>query len=418
MADPWDLDLLRNFAVALFLGALVGIDRERRASAEPYFGGLRTYVLIALAGAVAQWLGAVAAMPALVLVGLAALALLLSASYLTTNRGEHVLGLTGEIAALVVYLVGAACTAGFPKLGAAIGITTAGLLAFKEPLHRVVRAVGPDDLTAGLKLLFATFVVLPLLPTDAVDPWGVIVPALLWQLVILTSGLSLAGYVAVRWIGERGGQILTGLFGGLLSSTALTLASARQSREEGASADTLGMTVLLAWSVMFVRVLVEVAIVHPPLLRQAAPPMAVMGVLAAVSAAVLGRRGVPAQGAAPVAAVNPFSLWEASKFAALFAVILVMLEIARTWLGPDALYAVAALAGTTDVDAITLSMAGLARDEIPGATAALAIVLATAANTVVKAGTAVIFGSRGLARRVVIAGGLLTAAGLATVLLV
>lgn len=398
MVPTLDVELVRNLAIALFIGALVGIDRERRAATVQTFGGIRTFMLIALAGAVATWLGPLIGMPWLVAAGLFALTALLVVAYV--GQSEAALGLTGEVAAVVVYLLGGVCAAGRPEVAVVLGVATSALLAFKDPLHRLVAQVGPEDLNAALKLLFATFIVLPLLPDRPVDPLGVLNPYKLWWLVVLISALSLLGYVAVRALGERRGMALTGIFGGLVSSTAVTMSSARRSREEGSSPDSLAMNIHLAWAVMFVRVIAEVAVVNRALLPSIAPPMAAMAAVSAGAAAWFGTRPDGERAGLAVPFKNPFSLWEAVKFGLLFAAVLVAVELGTMYVDERALYGIAALAGTTDVDAITLSVAELAKSSVSAAIATGAIVVAAASNTVVKTGITATMGSRPLAWRV------------------
>ncbi|MEQ1503221.1 MAG: DUF4010 domain-containing protein [Myxococcota bacterium] len=390
-----DPTLIRSFATAVFIGALVGVDRERRSTDQVVFGGLRTFVLIALAGACAAWLGATLGAPAaLVGIGLVGLTALLAVAYVAA--GAAGVGLTSEVAAIVVYLLGAACVAGQSSIAVVLGVTVSGLLAFKQPLHAWVRKLDQDDVGAALKLLFATFIVLPLLPDTPIDPWGAIVPYRVWWLVVLISGLSMLGYVAVRVVGERRGMLLTGLFGGLVSSTAVTMAAARRSVEPGASSAALAMSVLAAWAVMFVRVIVEVAVVNPAVVGAIAWPMGAMAVIAAIAAAWCGFRAP--DGETGLALRNPFSLWEASKFAALYTAVRLAVELGRQYLDDDVLYGLAALAGTTDVDAITLSMADLAGKDLAVGAALGAIVIAAAVNTAVKFGMVVGFGAPSLAR--------------------
>src|SRR5262249_3127627 len=151
-------------------------------------------------------------------------------------RAQASFGLTTEVAAVVVYLLGGTVVLGSPALAAALAIATATLLAFKAPLHTLVERIGRDDLVAGLQLLIATFIVLPVLPREPVGPWHALVPYRMWWLVILISTLSLVGYVATRALGSGRGIPLTGLFGGLVSSTAVSLDFARRSRESPGSA--------------------------------------------------------------------------------------------------------------------------------------------------------------------------------------
>jgi uncharacterized membrane protein (DUF4010 family) len=273
-------------------------------------------------------------------------------------------------------------------------------LAYKQPLHGLVERIGWDDLFAALRLLIATFIVLPLLPNRAVDPLGAINPYKLWLLVILISTLSLVGYVATRWVGERRGTALTGLTGGLVSSTAVTLSFARQSRDaqDRGGAQALAAGILLAWTVMFVRVVAEVLVVEPRLVPALLVPFGAMAATALVATGVLWFRGSHRSAAQQAPLRNPFRLIAAAKFAALFAAVLVVVKLAERYLPEAGLYPLAALAGLSDVDAITLSMAGFARESGHMATAGAAITIATITNTLVKGGMCVALGSAALRR--------------------
>jgi uncharacterized membrane protein (DUF4010 family) len=177
------------------------------------------------------------------------------AGYVVQARSKPgALGLTTEIAAVTVCLLGAACTTGYPEVALAGGIAVSAFLAYKEPLHGLVSKLGPDDIAAVVKLLATSFMVLPLLPLEPIDPWGALVPRSLWLLVILIAALSLVGYVATRALGPERGTAVPGLTGGLVSSTAVTLTFAKRSREEkGASDDALAAGTFLTWAVSFAR---------------------------------------------------------------------------------------------------------------------------------------------------------------------
>jgi uncharacterized membrane protein (DUF4010 family) len=254
-----------------------------------------------------------------------------------------------------------------------------------------------------------------------VDPWGAIEPYSVWLLVILIAGLSLVGYVATRALGPRRGAAVTGLAGGLVSSTAVTLAFARTSRRgEGGSEAALASGLLLAWGIMFVRVIVEVAVVHPPLVAPLLIPLGAMGgVTLALAGAQVARGGRGTDtGPDEVPLRNPFSLTSAIQFALFFAAVLVVVKLVQEHFPGEGYYVVAGLAGLTDVDAITLSMAGLGRDGGADArTGVAAIVIAALANTLVKAGMIVVLGGSGLRRRAVLATGAILLAGLAVIVL-
>jgi uncharacterized membrane protein (DUF4010 family) len=397
----------QSFGIALLIGALVGLEREKHRVEEGggELAGLRTFIVVAEIGAIAGWLSQAYGAPWMLGLAFAVVALVVVAGYVVAAQaGSTSLGLTTEMATLVVCLLGALTTLGHSTLAVGLGVVTAAVLAYKQSLHGLVARLGMDDVYAGVRLLIAAFIVLPLLPDRAVDPWGALNPASLWRLVLLISGLSLVGYVATRWLGERKGTALTGLTGGLVSSTAVTLSFAKQSREVGAAsaAQALAGGLLLAWAVMFVRVVIEVFVVNPALVPRVLPPFA--GMAAAASAWGLwlilrGLRGAESGGADSVPLKNPFSLTAAMKFAAFFALVLVVVQVAQAHFSDAGLYAVAALAGLTDVDAITLSMAEQARSG-DVTVAARAIVIAALTNTVTKAGMAALLGSPSLRRHV------------------
>lgn len=422
-----DVSLVRDFSIALLIGALVGIERERRQAQESPagFGGLRTFILMAEAGAVSAWLSLKLATPWIFVATLAAVAAAVVTAYVLESRvSADSLGLTTELAALAVTLLGGMVMYGFPEIAVALAIVTSAVLAFKQPLHALVGKLGTEDINAGLKLLVASFIVLPLLPDRPVDPWQALNPYKLWLLVVLISSLSLVGYVAVRWLGSARGTLVTGATGGLVSSTAVSLSFARQSRveESPSSGSALAAGILLAWVVMFARVVIEVAVVNPALVARVLVPFSVMAGAAGLVAVVLYRQGASSAGESrPGAAVplkNPFSLVAATKFGLVFAAVMLVVKLTQRYLPGGGLYLVAGLAGLTDVDAITLSMADFARQGGDPGTAVGAIAVAAVANTVVKCGLVASLGSRPLRRRMLMATLLILAAGIASLYLV
>ena len=423
---PTSLDprLVWGLASALIIGALVGIERERSKalSGNVGIGGLRTFILFSLIGAVAAWLSQTLGNAWIFVAAVAAVAALAVAGYVVQARVKpSAVGLTTETAAVGVCLLGGACTAGYTEMALAVGIAVSAVLAYKEPMHGLVAKLGSEDISAGVKLLAATFIVLPLLPSTAVDPWGVLKPRPLWTLVILIAALSLVGYVATRALGSQRGTAVTGFSGGLVSSTAVTLAFAKQSHEEGGKTDdALAGGLLLAWAVMGVRVVVLAAILFTPLVRPLLLPFGAMTVVTLGAAVVFLRRSRSEQPAAAgeVILKNPFSLTAAIKFGLLFAVVLIVVAGVERYFSGQGYYLVAALAGLPDVDAITLSMAGLARGGgIDVATTVGALVVAALANTLLKCGMVVATASRRLRRSMVTVTAALVVVGVAAILL-
>ncbi len=417
-----NLSLVWNFATALLIGALIGIERERNAQQqnEPVMAGLRTFTLYALLGALCGWLGLKFDSPWILAAGLLAASASTVAGYVLSARNDPGnLGQTTEVAAISTFLLGAVAAAGERELAAGLGVLIAALLAYKQPLHGFVGKLGSDDVYAVLRLLIATFIVLPLVPDEPLDPWDALNPQSLWLLVLLIAGLSLVGYVLSRALGAHRGIPLTGLAGGLASSTAVMLSLVRQSRETqyARAGGAIVAGILLAWTVSFARVFVEVLVVNRQLLPVLVPALAAMSVVCAGFAWLMLRRaGKEKSEAQAVPLRNPFSLTSAMKFAAVFAVVLLVVKLAQTHAPESGMYVVAAIAGTTDVDAITLSMAQYAHSG-SAQVAAHAITIAMLSNTVIKTGMVVVLGHASIRRSVLLATAVILAAGIAAIAL-
>jgi uncharacterized membrane protein (DUF4010 family) len=415
-----DLTVIRDFATAILIGALLGIERERSKHERVNLpiGGLRTFILFALIGALGGWLTLALASPWVLVAALLMALTPVLAGYVVAARQHHdSLGLTTEMAAIAACLLGAMTTLGYRDLAVGLGVTVAALLAYKQPLHGVVQRLDREDVYAGLRLLIATFIVLPLLPDRVIDPWGALNPRALWMLVLLISSLSLVGYVATRVLGTQRGIPLTGATGGLVSSTAVTLTFARQSRDPSyaGAAPALASGVVLSWAVMFARILVEVLVVNRSLLPAVLAPFAAMATAAACMAWYFRSRAESAGRSENLALRNPFSLTASAKFAAFFALVLLVVKLAQSYAPASGIYFVAGLAGTTDVDAITLSMAQYAKAG-DATIAARAITIAALTNTLVKTALVTVLGSPALRKSALIAAVAITAAGAAAIL--
>ena len=414
-----DTHLALRFAVAIGLGVLLGLERERSKSEEGG-AGVRTFALIALAGATAGYLDADLGLATVALVVFVALAALLISAYLVgALRGDT--GFTTEVSALLAFLLGMLCARGHLQVAAWVAIAMALLLALKDWLHQLARRIESSDVEATLKFAIVTLIVLPLLPDIRYGPppLDVINPYKIWLMVVLISGLNFAAYLLVKIVGAEHGIGLAGLLGGLVSSTAVTLGFSRRSREPGEDASALALGILLAWTVMFFRVVVMTTVISTRLGMRLAMAM---GLLCAVSLGAsfwLWRRRRAQQRGEVKAGANPFELDQAIKFGLLFGVVVFIAKAASVYLGEAGLYIAAAVAGLTDVDAITLAMADLAHsDESRLPVAARAIVLAALANTFVKSAFAAGLGSQELRRLTLPISGLLFFAGAVAILLV
>jgi uncharacterized membrane protein (DUF4010 family) len=286
---------------------------------------------------------------------------------------------------------------------AAGAVITAGILNLRGFFRTGINALTPKEVEAGLWLLLITVVALPLLPDKGYGPWEALNPHRIWWMVVLIATMSFAGYFAVRIAGARRGLMLTGLLAGLVSSTALTMTFSRLARTQPKLANLLAAGILVACGTMFLRVLVEVSVVHSALLPDLVPALVVMaGVTYAFAAWHWFRQAESGGEVLPEASANPLQLRTALQFGGLLALIMLAAAAAKEWLGDTGIYLLAAVSGINDVDAITLSVANLARNGLNEVVAANAIALAAAVNTVVKGGVAVTLAGPVLLGRVLI----------------
>jgi uncharacterized membrane protein (DUF4010 family) len=417
LAEP--LVFAIRFAAALGLGVLLGLERER-AKGETGFAGVRTFGLVALTGALAGFLGERFALDGLAVAVFLAVAALVVASYLKTAR-EGEFGITTEVSALLAFLLGFLCARGFVVGAAWLAIASGALLALKQWLHQLAGRIQTADVEAALKFAIVSVIILPLVPDQNYGPapLDVINPYKIWLMVVLISGLNFASYLLVKMVGAEHGIGLTGLLGGLVSSTAVTLGFAQRSRQEPGQVSPLALGILVAWTVMFVRVVVLVAAVEPGLVRPVGIAMAAFGLPSLAICWWLWRRQPTAETATVRAGENPFELGQAIRFGALFGVVTFVAKAAQVYLGDAGLYLAGAIAGLTDVDAIALSMAQLAAADA-GSTgpAARTIVIAVASNTLFKAGMVATLGAAGLRRIILLSSGAIGAAAVLSVLLV
>ena len=414
-----DLDLALRFAVAIALGMLIGLERERSKSEEGG-AGVRTFALIALTGAIAGYLGKTLGLDWLALSIFFAVAALIIGQYVVTSlRGDP--GMTTEISALLAFLLGLLCAHGQLQVAAWVAVAMALLLALKGWLHQLASRINASDVEATLKFGIVTLIILPLVPDHNYGPapLDVMNPYKIWLMVVLISALNFASYLLIKVVGAEHGIGIAGLLGGLASSTAVTLGFSQRSRQPGEDASALALGILLAWTVMFFRVAIMTSLISWELGRRLAFAVGLLCITSLGACYWLWRRRQQAERGEVKAGHNPFELDEAIKFGLLFGVVVLIAKAAQVYLGDAGLYLAAGIAGLTDVDAITLAMADLAKtDESSVATAARAIVVAVMANTLTKSGMTIGLGSPELRRITLPISGLLLAVGIAGALLV
>lgn len=355
------MDLSSEFlqlGLALGLGLLVGLQRERIADRV---AGVRTFSLITLFGCLSAILAEAFGSWILSAGMIAVAAITVMANVALVQRSEEAdPGLTTEIAMLVMYAVGAYLVMGRMAVAVAVGGSVAVLLQWKEPLHRLTKRVGDEDVRAITQFVLISLVILPVLPDRAFGPYGVLNARQIWWMVALIVGIGIAGYLAYRLLGERTGAAVAGFLGGLISSTATSVSYARRAKHSEADLRLASVVILIASATVFYRVLIEIAVVAPEFLQTAGLPVAIMCAAMTALAAVEWAIRKPSA-AAMSDHSNPSELRPALLFGGLYAVVLLAVAAAKENLGNEALYAVAALSGLTDMDAITLSTSHLMR---------------------------------------------------------
>lgn len=387
-----------RLAVAALSGLAVGVEREWSGHASgplTRFAGLRTFFLIGGLGGVVGWLVSTGA-TAIGAVLLAAGAALVVAAYVVAARpGGHAIEATTEVAALTVLALGVLAGLGFLEL--ASGATAIMVLALseKERLRRLVARIGEGELRAAFQFAVLALVVLPLLPPGRYGPLGGIEPRGLWIIVLLFSALNFAGYLARKAVGPERGYGVTGLLGGLVSSTAVTFQFSRLSRSSPSLGTGLAVGVVGASVVLLPRVLVISALLNADVARAlvpyVVPPFAAGATLLLFSAL---RRWEPATDAKDEDGIqNPLRLSSAIKMALAFQAALMLISYVSNTIGASGVLASAALLGLTDMDALTLSMNRLGTTPDLVRLSARAIAIGLLGNSAMKIGLAIGLGA-------------------------
>lgn len=413
-----DIEVFQRLGLALAIGLLLGLERGWHGRSEDEgarAAGIRTFALAGLLGGLSAWLSTLSA-PIVLVAAFLGLAGLIAVGYIARLKRDDDVGLTTEVALLLTFSLGAASVLGDMAPPAAVAVVATLLLSMKARLHGWVAQVRRLELDALLKLALISVVILPFLPNEGFGPGGVLNPYELWWAVVVVAGLSFLGYVAVRLGGADLGMTLTGLFGGLASSTSTTLALARLVRGRTSLVPLAGAGIVIAGSVTFLRILLLVAIFRPALVPALAWPMGAMaavGLAGALSVRLLG--GGRRDRAEEVGGLsNPLDLKAALSFGLILAIVVLAVHYLEGWLGTGGVYFAAALSGLTDVDALTISVSKLVEGDLAAENGAVAIFIAASVNTVVKGAISAVAGTARLGLTVLSVYALVLAAGAAS----
>ncbi len=394
-----------DLALALGIGLMIGVERGWTQRDKPEGGrmaGLRTFTVTGLFGGVAAALAQLYGVWIIIALGLL-IGLIVAAalSRIPWDQGNH--GITTEIALILTFALGALAGSGKEDLAVPAAVVVTVLLAFKPGLHRWVENLEQPEMYGAVRLLVMSLLVLPILPNEGYGPWEALNPYVIWLMVVLISALSFAGYMAVKHAGPRWGLIVTGLMGGLASSTAVAVTMARLGRSGGGIQPAAATAAVASSTVVYARLLVVSAAFAPALAWKLAPVLGAMALAGAACVAIMWPRGeqVP-DGPAEHAMddMKPFSLAMPLKFAAVLAVVMVASAGLQRWLGDTGLLLVSGIAGLTDVDAPSLTAAERVSEGLDAGVGALAILIAVAVNIVAKFVIVASVGGAGMAKRV------------------
>ncbi len=405
-----DPALVTSVALAIGLGLLVGLERQW---SHERIAGIRTFPLVTLLGVLAGHVSG-AASPWILAAGFVGLVgVLLIGNFAALRVEGPKLGITTEVAALVMYLVGVALVAGEIQLAIAVTGCVVVLLHSKSYLHSFTERIGEEEFRALSRLVLIGLVILPALPDHEWGPYGVLNPFRIWSMVVLIVGMSMLAYVGQRLVGERAGMVLAAVLGGLISSTAATISYARRTRREPGLAHAAALQIMIASTIVIARVIVEVAVVAPDRLTTMLAPLGAMllfmGLISGISFWLMHQSL-----AVPPERAPPSDLKGAILFGLLFALVLVGVAWAKDHYGSRGVYAVAFLSGLTDVDAITLSTARLLESgSLEVGTAWRVILLGAMANLLFKGAAVAVLGTPRLFARVALLFGITLAGGAA-----
>ena len=392
---------LYPFIISLLIGALIGTERQRRLAEERLIGvaGLRTFTLIALLGTLCANM-AVYYSQEFIIVAFGSFMLLVGIAYYSaSSRTQGRVDLTSAVAAILAFILGSLSFFDDRRLLAvALAVVITWILATRKITHRYVETISETDLLDTIKMGIIALVIYPFLPDQPLDPFNTLNPRQIWLMVVLVSLIGYVGYVLIRILGTEKGLSLTGVLGGLVSSTAVTTAMASEVRSQKEMLSSAVFATTIASCTMFPRMLFIVLVVNRDIFLTLLPKLGSMTIVGVALAVLLLRKKDPV--GKSVALKDPFRILPALTFGGFFAIVLLTSKLASIYFGNAGTYAASVIAGLADVDAISLSMATLARSSLMPNTAVTAITLAAITNTLVKLSISYIMGTREFGNRI------------------
>ena len=397
--------------VAGGIGLIVGLEREFNTLNDPsHLGGIRTFTLVSVLGYAAGFISNNTTPAILVVVSAGFLVFVVVAYFVQTQKGK--MGLTTELALLLTFLMGTFISEGYIRESMAIVVVITVVLSLKEQLHGFIKQITGEELFAFIKFIVFALLVLPLLPDEPFGPEGILNARDIGWIVMLVLAINFAGYLLLKFSSRHKGILLTALIGGLFSSTLVAWVFAARSREKPELASAYGAGIVLASSVMFVRVFLVTAMFAYPVAWILFLPLSLMLVVSLFPAYQVLRRTREETPGPDISATNPLDIRNALFFALLYIAVALLMYASRHWLGDTFAYLSGAIAGIADIDAITINTARWAAgDRVNVPVAANIILLAVLSNSVFKLSVSLARGVRGVYRPVLMGFGFVLAVG-------
>jgi len=389
-----EIEIIEQIGVTLLIGLMIGLQRELyyHRNGRTGFAGTRTFALIALLGYLSAWMQNF--IPFFLHISLFLFGLLVLVAYIYKTDRTDFHGSTTEIAAFVTYILGMMIYISLENYAVLIAVVMLFLLELKSVLAKVEKKITQLDIKSATLFLMMTFVVLPLLPDKMIGPFEVFNPYKTWLMVVLIAGISFIGYLSIKILGNKRGVYLTGIFGGLVSSTAVSITLSKLYALQQIHVKNFAGGMAIASTIMYIRVLMEVFVFNPTLARSLTLPYISATLVGAAFVLYLYKNETVHKVEHLAVKNNPLEISEALKLGLLFGIIFGSIGIFQMKFGNSGVYVISFLSGLTDVDAITLSLSQLAKTKISGCTAMYGIMIATVVNSIVKLGIIFVLGGR------------------------
>ncbi|MBN2422721.1 DUF4010 domain-containing protein [Candidatus Woesearchaeota archaeon] len=387
-------EIIQRFLISLALGALIGIEREKTQQARKQrdIAGIRTFMIISLLGTITAYLSSIYSQWILI-IGTLCFSLFILTGYYLSSVMKKDIGLTTELSAIVAFLIGVLVFVTPREIPIILTIAVTLILSFRIPLHHFVRQLKRKEFYDTIKFIIVAFVILPLLPNQYFGPYNAFNPYEIWLMVVFVSGISFVGYILMKYIGARQGIELTGLMGGLVSSTPVVTSMASKSRQKDIIVlKPFIFASVLASSTMFLRMLFEVSILNNELIPGLLLPLLSMSAIGYVWTIILWKEKKEVD--TMINLESPFRLKPAITFGLIFGIIIFITKFAQSYLGATGIYITSFISGFADVDAVTISMSRFAQQGLSTKVAVISITLAACANTLTKLFIARFFGSK------------------------